>query len=280
MGKRTLIRLAAVAAAGALAFAAAAPALADDTEATAVTTVPDSAFDPDTGLELQEVSAAEGPDDCDFLTVKLENETPPWSETVDGVTLTVDESATDPLHYTVAITGGVIHAAHVGIGNDARSYYFDPEVTSASNLTAPRGPKKQLRDVSHVWFCYEKVEVPPTPTPTPTPPPDDDEVKKIIKIIVKNEINVHVDIDIDLIVKQVAKQLQEQNIHIGDDDLKKIIKKILDEELHDDKDVDKKALADTGAPIVGMAVLGALMLAAGATMLGVRRRRLNFTDEA
>ena len=186
MGKKMLARVGAVVAGGALAFAAAALALADDTEETAVTTVPPS----EVTVVEQTVSPSDGPDDCEFETAKLDDmDEAPMSDTVtDGdVTISVEGDATK--HYSFEVTAGsaVIHSAHLGIGADSRSYYFDPAVTSASNLTAVKGPQGQLRDASHIWFCYEPVPDDKTPPPETTPPeettppgettPPDDEPK-------------------------------------------------------------------------------------------------------
>jgi LPXTG-motif cell wall-anchored protein len=171
MGKRMLARLGAAVAGGALAFTMAAPALADDTEETEVTTDPAS----EVTVVEQTVSPSEGPGDCDFETVKLDDmDEAPISDTVTDGDVTISVEGDDTKHYSFEVTAGsaVIHSAHLGIGSDSRSYYFNPAVTSASNLTAVKGPQDQLRDVSHIWFCYD--EPPPPSSPPATDPPGTD----------------------------------------------------------------------------------------------------------
>jgi LPXTG-motif cell wall-anchored protein len=229
MRKRLLTRLAAAGAGGALALAAVSPAMADH-GLDDIVTVPE-------GSEVTFADVAvfpgDGPDDCDFDTVKVESDADgagEWSETVGDFEFIVVQ--TEDGHVNVEAKGGAeIHSVHIFGGANTHSYYFDPAVTSAKHLTPPNNPGDQTADVSHVWFCYgepgdddtppgEEEETPPGEEEE-TPPGEEEETPP-------------------------GEEAEEEN---GEE------------------------LPQTGAQLGGMLVLAFGLVAAGAAMMFVRRRR-------
>ena len=165
MRKRLLTRIAAAGAGGALAFAVAAPGLADDTEETAVITDPPDRLDHVEDGLLESATALDNLDDrCgEGFNVKRDAET--GSETLGEVTVTVTAGPADH-HYTISITDDIegadakITEAHIFGASLYRSYLFEPGVFEAENVRAPfpRGQEEAPADISHTIFCWELQE--------------------------------------------------------------------------------------------------------------------------
>ena len=269
MAKRTLTRLAAAAAGGALALGMAAPAFAEDGDTKKI---------PINQLNVDGTTAEDfSPQTCDGLLAETGPDEDGWQFNAAGFT-----GDPEDIKWFLKLEdadGELIEVTNEDLEN------FEHEIIKPNNVVqlriiTPGG--LFLLNESFIKVPKEKADnvqfVLSHTCPGGPPVIDEDKIKVIVKNIIKNKIDVHVDVDVEQIVKQLQEQHQE--IHI-DADLKKLIKKLLEDEKKkvDDKKVDDKKLADTGAPVVGMAALGGLLLAAGsAAMLGIRRRRLNFAD--
>jgi len=62
-----------------------------------------------------------------------------------------------------------VDAVIVKGGPNANVYFYDPESTGDTGLHAPVNPSGQWAGLSHIEFCYDVEQVPPTTSPT-TPP--------------------------------------------------------------------------------------------------------------
>jgi hypothetical protein len=63
-----------------------------------------------------------------------------------------------------------VDAVIVKGGPNANVYFYDPESTGDTGLHAPVNPSGQFAGLSHISFCYDVEEVPPTTTPPTTSP--------------------------------------------------------------------------------------------------------------
>lgn len=103
---------------------------------------------------------------------------PPVSGTFTDGTLTVDVVVSDsPDGQVFSWESNIgVDAVIVKGGPSANVYFYDPEATSDSGLHAPATPSGKWAGLSHISFCYDEGDVPPstspsTPTTTPTTQP-------------------------------------------------------------------------------------------------------------
>lgn len=122
---------------------------------------------------------------CDDLTggagwTELKVEPPVSGTSTDG-TLTVDVVVSDsPDGQVFSWDSNIgVDAVIVKGGPNANVYFYDPEDTSDSGLHAPANPSGGWAGLSHISFCYDVGDVPPStspstpstsPTTQPTPP--------------------------------------------------------------------------------------------------------------
>jgi hypothetical protein len=102
-------------------------------------------------------------------TIELKVEDPTSDTfTDDTLTVTIDVFDTpDGQEFDWESDIGV-DAVIVKGGPDANVYFYDPEATGDTGLHAPEGPSGMWAGLSHISFCYDEDEVPPT-TPTTAP---------------------------------------------------------------------------------------------------------------
>jgi hypothetical protein len=279
MGKRSLTRLAAAVAGGALALSMAAPAFAEDGD---TKKIPINQLN-ETGTTAEDFS----PQTCDGLLAETGPDEDGWQFNAAGFT-----GDPEDIKWFLKLEdadGELIKVTNEDLEN------FEHEIIKPNNVVqlriiTPGG--LFLLNESFIKVPKEKAEnVQFVLSHTCPGGPDEEVIKKIVKkIIIEGDVIIDKSTNIDVHIDKIIVKLGDKVDDFDKDELRKIIKKIIEDELKkkdavhddkkdDDKKVDEKKLADTGAPVVGMAALGGLLLVAGsAAMLGIRRRRLNFAD--
>ena len=108
------------------------------------------------------------PEDVTWIELKVEP--PEDGEFSDGtLTVNVDVSDTDDGQVFDWDSNIGVDAVIVKGGPDANVYFYDPESMGDTGLHAPVGPSGEWAGLSHISFCYDEDDVPPT-TETPTTP--------------------------------------------------------------------------------------------------------------
>jgi hypothetical protein len=103
---------------------------------------------------------------------ELKVEPPEDGEFSDGtLTVDVDVSDTDDGQVFDWDSNIGVDAVIVKGGPNANVYFYDPESMGDAGLHAPVNPSGMWAGLSHIPFCYDTGDVPPTtPTTTPTSP--------------------------------------------------------------------------------------------------------------
>lgn len=107
------------------------------------------------------------------IWIESKVEPPEDGEFSDGtLTVNVDVRDTDDGQVFDWDSNIGVDAVIVKGGPNANVYLYDPESMGDTGLHAPVSPSGQWAGLSHISFCYDEDDVPPTTTPTtaPTPP--------------------------------------------------------------------------------------------------------------
>jgi len=105
--------------------------------------------------------------------IELKVEPPEDGEFSDGtLTVNVDVRDTEDGQVFDWDSNIGVDAVIVKGGPNANVYLYDPESMGDTGLHAPVSPSGQWAGLSHISFCYDEDDVPPTTSPTtaPTPP--------------------------------------------------------------------------------------------------------------
>jgi hypothetical protein len=104
--------------------------------------------------------------------IELKVEPPEDGDSSDGtLTVNVDVSNTDDGQVFDWESNIGVDAVIVKGGPNANVYVYDPESMGDTGLHAPVNSSGMWAGLSHISFCYDTDDVPPsTPTTAPTPP--------------------------------------------------------------------------------------------------------------